>query len=99
MKVIFKVAKSKVEEERGDAVNNNNRQPAINRPRRLEGEGIENVRPIETVGSFHGLDQSVKRGSVGKSVIKQEASTMSGVKHISPLFSLTFILAFWKILL
>merc|ERR1719211_114359 len=45
MKVIFKVAKSKVEEERGDAVNNNNRQPAINRPRRLEGEGMENVRP------------------------------------------------------
>jgi len=96
MKVIFKVAKSKVEEERGDAVNNNNRQPAINRPRRLEGEGMENVRPIETVGSFHGLDQSVKRG---KSVIKQEASTMSGGKHISPLFSLTFILAFWQILL
>ena len=98
MKVIFKVAKSKVEEERGDAVNNNNRQPAINRPRRLEGEGMENVRPIETVGSFrtHGLDQSVKRG---KSVIKQEASTMSGGKHISPLFSLTFILALWKILL
>ena len=97
MKVIFKVAKSKVEEERGDAINNNNnRQPAINRPRRLEGEGMENVRPIETVGSFHGLDQSVKRG---KSVIKQEASTMSGGKHISPLFSLTFILAFWQILL
>ena len=101
MKVIFKVAKSKAEEERRDAVNNN-RQPAINRPRNRvsESEGNENVRPIETVGSFRtGLDQSVKRGVGKSSVIKQEASTMSGSIHISPLISLTLILAFWQILL
>ena len=97
MKVIFKVAKSKAEEERRDAVNNN-RQPAINRPRNRvtieEGEeGMENVRPIETVGSFRtGLDQSVKR-RVDKSVVKQEASTMSGSIRFSPLISLTLILA------
>jgi len=104
MKVIFKVAKSKAEEERRDAVNNN-RQPAINRPRNRvpieEGEeGMENVRPIETVGSFRtGLDQSVKRIGVDKSVVKQEASTMSGSKHLSPLFSITLFLAFWQVLL
>ena len=104
MKVIFKVAKSKAEEERRDAVNNN-RQPAINRPRNRvpieeDSEGMENVRPIETVGSFRtGLDQSVKRIGVDKSVVKQEASTMSGSKHLSPLISLTLILAFWQILL
>jgi len=99
MKVIFKVAKSKAEEERRDAVNNN-RQPAINRPRnRVSEEGNENVRPIETVGSFRtGLDQSVKGGVEG-SVVKQEASTMSGTKHLSPLFSLAVILALWQILL
>ena len=103
MKVIFKVAKSKAEEERRDAVNNN-RQPAINRPRNRvpieeDSEGMENVRPIETVGSFRtGLDQSVKR-RVDKSVVKQEASTMSGSKHLSPLFSITLFLAFWQILL
>ena len=92
MKVIFKVASSKAEEERRDAVNNN-RQPAINRPRNRVEEN-ENVRPIETVSSFRtGLDQSVK-GGVGKSsVIKQEASTMSGSIRFSPLISLTLILA------
>ena len=101
MKVIFKVAKSKAEEERRDAVNSN-RQPAINRPRNRipEEEGNENVRPIETVGSFRtGLDQSVARGGLDKSVIKQEASTMSGSKNLFPLFSLTLTLAFWQILL
>jgi len=97
MKVIFKVAASKAEEER-DAVNNN-RQPAINRPRNRMEEN-ENVRPIETVGSFRtGLDQSVKRGVGKSSVVKQEASTMSGSIHISPLISLTIILAFCQILL
>jgi len=99
MKVIFKVAASKAEEERRDAVNNN-RQPAINRPRNRvpieEGEeGMDYVRPIETVGSFRtGLDQTVKRRTV-----KQEASTMSGSKHLSPLIALTLSLAFWQILL
>ena len=101
MKVIFKVAASKAEEERRDAVNNNNRQPAINRPRNRvpieeeDSEGMDYVRPIETVGSFRtGLDQTVKRRTV-----KQEASTMSGSKHLSPLISLTLSLAFWQILL
>ena len=98
MKVIFKVASSKAEEERRDAVNNN-RQPAINRPRNRMEEN-ENVRPIETVGSFRtGLDQSVKRGVGKSSVVKQEASTMSGSIHVSPLISLTIILAFCQILL
>ena len=106
MKVIFKVASSKAEEERRDAVNNNNRQPAINRPRNRvpieeeDSEGMDYVRPIETVGSFRtGLDQTVKRRGVDKSVVKQEASTMSGSKHLSPLISLTLSLAFWQILL
>merc|ERR1719186_1087508 len=71
MKVIFKVASSKAEEERRDAVNNN-RQPAINRPRNLMEEN-ENVRPIETVSSFRtGLDQSVKGGLGKSSLIKEE---------------------------
>jgi len=103
MKVIFKVASSKAEEERRDAVNNNNRQPAINRPRNrvpIEGDSEEYVRPIETVGSFRtGLDQTVKRRGVDKSLVKQEASTMSGSKHLSPLISLTLSLAFWQVLL
>ena len=91
MKVIFKVAASKAEEERRDAVNN--RQPAINRPRNRMEEN-ENVRPIETVSSFRtGLDQSVKGGMGKSSVIKQEASTMSGSIRFSPLISLTLILA------
>jgi len=99
MKVIFKVAASKTVEERRDAVNKN-RQPAINRPRNRVLEENENVRPIETVGSFRtGLDHESVVG-VKSGVIKQEASTMSGSSQLSPLLSLTlFLFAFWQILL
>ena len=80
MKVIFKVAASKVEE---DAVART-RQPAINRPRNRVEENsrmMENVRPIEAVSSFRtGLDHGgeVTRGVAGKRLVKQEASTMTG---------------------
>ena len=103
MKVIFKVAASKVEE---DAVART-RQPAINRPRNRVEENnsrmMENVRPIEAVSSFRtGLDHGgeVTRGVAGKRLVKQEASTMSGGNQTCPLLlHLLCLLAFWRILL
>jgi len=102
MKVIFKVAASKVEE---DAVART-RQPAINRPRNRVEENsrmMENVRPIEAVSSFRtGLDHhgEVNRGVAGKRLVKQEASTMSGGNKTCPLLlHLLCLLAFWRILL
>ena len=103
MKVIFKVAASKVEE---DAVART-RQPAINRPRNRVEENnsrmMENVRPIEAVSSFRtGLDHGgeVTRGVAGKRLVKQEASTMSGGNQTCPLLlHLLCLVAFWRILL
>ena len=102
MKVIFKVAANKVEE---DAVART-RQPAINRPRNRVEENsrmMENVRPIEAVSSFRtGLDHGgeVNRGVAGKRLVKQEASTMSGGNQTCPLLlHLLCLLAFWRILL